>query len=199
MSVVPAREDFAPGEQVELTIRTSTEGRPVPAEVEVAVVDRAVLALARLETPRIDRFFLDFGDRVMRTAGDFMHWPEVRSFRVDPDPFRFDYAIFGIMEEGADAAPFLRTRFPDTLHYQARVETDLDGLGTVVVPGADSLTTWVVVARGFSGESRFGEGKATFRTVKPVALRLAAPRFLVTGDRTTVTAVLRNDREETGE
>jgi uncharacterized protein YfaS (alpha-2-macroglobulin family) len=61
----------------------------------------------------------------------------------------------------------------------------------------DNLTAWRATARGASGESLFGEGRASVVSRKDILLRVDAPRFLVQGDRATIPSVVHNgtDRE----
>jgi len=60
VEITPAKASVAPGEPVEVEVRTTDQrGRPVAAEVSLALVDRALLRLHRDDLPPIGAFFHD--------------------------------------------------------------------------------------------------------------------------------------------
>ena len=60
VEILPAKASVAPGEPVEVEVRTTDQrGRPVAAEVSLALVDRALLRLHRDALPPIGAFFHD--------------------------------------------------------------------------------------------------------------------------------------------
>ncbi|MHC4992082.1 MAG: MG2 domain-containing protein, partial [Planctomycetota bacterium] len=100
---------------------------------------------------------------------------------------------------GSDAPPLeveVRQDFRSTLLWLPTVRTDANGLATVPVHYADSLTRWKAVARASSLGNQFGLGETTSRTRKPLIARLQAPRFFVVGDRATVSAVINNNTDQ---
>ena len=89
--------------------------------------------------------------------------------------------------------PTLRKTFADTAAWEPGVVTDADGKATVKVTLPDNLTRWRATARGVSGPSLVGEGKAFVTARKDVLLRVDAPRFLVETDEAVIPSVVHNE------
>jgi len=197
VSATADREVYRPGEEVTVTVATRDgEGKPLAAEVELAIVDEAVLQLEteRAEDPR--RFFLGRRGRSLWGDGTVPYHARMTSW-IDPYSEVEAYAIFGAEEEGEDAggevaAPDVRSRFADTWHYDARVTTADNGTATVRLTAPDNLTRWRILARAVAGKDRFGVGKSHVLTRKNVIARLVAPRFFVKGDEGEVAILVRN-------
>jgi|GEM_PF-1769495 len=98
---------------------------------------------------------------------------------------------FGLAD-GFAVAPTLRKTFADTAAFEPRVVTGAAGKASVTVKLPDNLTTWRATARGISGASLVGEGRASVVSRRDVFVRVDAPRFLVQGDRATVPTVVHN-------
>ncbi len=96
------------------------------------------------------------------------------------------------LADGFAVAPTLRKTFSDTAAFEPRVVTDATGKATVKVTLPDNLTTWRATARGISGASLVGEGRASVVARRDVLVRVDAPRFLVAGDRARVPTVVHN-------
>jgi uncharacterized protein YfaS (alpha-2-macroglobulin family) len=91
----------------------------------------------------------------------------------------------------------VRSDFRSTAIWQPHVVTDDNGEATVRAKLPDSLTTWRATARVAARDNRFGIGKSSTRTRKPVTVRLQAPRFFVVGDEVTLSAMINNNTDET--
>lgn len=90
----------------------------------------------------------------------------------------------------------VRSDFRATAFWQPDIVTGPDGRATVTVTFPDALTTWTAVARAVSAGSEVGQAQTETRTNQPLIVRLQTPRFLVTGDRTTVSAVVNNRTDQ---
>jgi uncharacterized protein YfaS (alpha-2-macroglobulin family) len=100
--------------------------------------------------------------------------------------------------EGAGAeepAVQVRTDFRSTMIWEPGVKTDGNGEAELVVTYPDSLTTWRATARAVTTGNRFGIARETSRTKMPLIVRLQAPRFFLTGDSVTVSAVINNNTD----
>jgi uncharacterized protein YfaS (alpha-2-macroglobulin family) len=98
--------------------------------------------------------------------------------------------------DGGEAAPnnvTVRSDFRATALWKPDVVTDANGQATVKVTYPDSLTTWKAVVRAATPASQFGMGEGSSRTNQPLLVRLQNPRFLVTGDTVTISAVVNNN------
>ncbi|MCU0726913.1 MAG: MG2 domain-containing protein, partial [Planctomycetes bacterium] len=182
---------YAPREPVRIAVTTrDAAGSPLPAEVELSVVDAALFAVEPDDTPDIRRFFHPL--RVHRGAdgGDF-ELPFAGTFRGS-DFEGLGFVLFGVAEEGG-VSDEPRRYFPDLAFFQAQARTGADGRCEVEFTAPDSLTSWRVLARAVAGPDRLGQGASALVTRKDVSLRLGAPRAFVAGDEGEVVAVLRSD------
>jgi alpha-2-macroglobulin len=97
---------------------------------------------------------------------------------------------------GQEPAVQVRSDFRSTVFWQPDVVTDKDGKAVVKVKFPDSLTRWRATARVATDGNQFGAASATARTKQPLIVRLQAPRFFVTGDLATVSAVINNNTDQ---
>jgi uncharacterized protein YfaS (alpha-2-macroglobulin family) len=107
---------------------------------------------------------------------------------------RADAPKAALSADGAqDSAVQVRTDFRATALWEPAVVTDEQGNATVKVKYPDSLTGWTANARVVTQGSQFGIASATTKTNQPLMVRLQAPRFFVTGDSVTVSAIINNN------
>ena len=76
------------------------------------------------------------------------------------------------------------------------MQTDQNGEARLKVSLPDTLTTWKFDARCHDQDTRVGRAEATALTRQPLMVRLQTPRFLVVGDRATLSAVVHNETDE---
>jgi len=200
VSVGADREEYRPGDEVTVMIATRDgSGKPLAAEVELAIVDEAVLQLATERAEDLRRFFLGRSRLPLWGDGTLPYFAALTSW-IDPWWDAEPAAIFGFEEEadgGGDmAAPDVRSRFADTWHYDARVMTKGDGTATVTLTAPDNLTRWRILARAVAGADRFGVGRSHAITRQNVVARLVVPRFFVMGDEGEVAILVRNLLDE---
>jgi hypothetical protein len=88
--------------------------------------------------------------------------------------------------------PTIRTQFADTAYWNARINSDANGLASVAFPMPENLTTWKVRAWTLALGTRVGEGTAEVITTKNLLLRMEAPRFFVETDEVILSAVVHN-------
>lgn len=96
---------------------------------------------------------------------------------------------------GREPAVQVRNDFRSTVFWQPDVVTDKNGKAVVKVKYPDSLTTWKATARATTADNQFGIADVSTRTRMPLLVRLQAPRFFVTGDAVTVSAVINNNTD----
>ncbi|HSI86410.1 MAG TPA: alpha-2-macroglobulin family protein, partial [Candidatus Methylacidiphilales bacterium] len=103
-------------------------------------------------------------------------------------------------EDGAEPLPdqplTVRSDFRVSAFWDASVKTDADGKARMEVSYPESLTEWKAVARGVTKESQFGFGDSVVRTAQPLMVRLQTPRFVVEGDKFTITSVINNETDK---
>lgn len=193
VEVTPDRRQAGPGETLHLALRTTTlDGRPVPAEVSVAVVDKALLALA---PDAYDLLAALYPPRDLQVA---------TALGVDHDLAAYNARLQRLIptgegmggggEKGSDTGGVITVRetFRDTAFWRAQVHTDEQGRAEVSFTLPDNMTTWVVCARAVTADTRAGEGVAEVRVTRPFFVRLHTPAFFTAGDEVTLQAVVHN-------
>ena len=204
VEVLPDRARYGPREQVILTVRTrDANGKPVDAEVTLAVVDKAVLALADPNAPSLrDAFYGKRPLRVLTGDSSLVLFNRVARdlARLAEDAERLirERDMGGIGGGGGGEAAYVadvRDVFPDTAHWETHLRTGPTGETQVIFDLPDSLTTWVVDVRAVTAATQVGQAVAEFIVTRPLLVRPATPRFLVAGDRVELAAVIHNNTD----
>ena len=204
VSLEPDLPEHRPGDEATWTLRvTDAEGNPVRAQASVAVVDKAVLALAQDRSGDIfDAFWTNWPTSVgtfdsLKASQGSAGFPEnarggdgggaPAPGSPEPSP---DLGQDTDDEDESQATP--RREFPDTALWTATVETGADGSATITMAVPDSLTTWVALARAITIDARAGQGTGEMLVTQPVIADIALPRFAVQGDRFALDVLGRN-------
>ncbi len=179
----------APGEPVRFTIRvTDDAGAPVQGEFSLSLVDQAVLALADPFEASIPDAFYSQQALGVRTG---------IALTADAELFFEFPGGMGGGGAGDLAQTQVRSEFEDTAYWNASVITGADGIAEVEAVLPDNLTTWRVMARGLTMDTRVGEAVSEVVTTKPLLVRPVTPRFVVVGDHLELAVVLHNNTEQT--
>ncbi len=178
----PARA--GPGDQVTFEIQvTDSTGKPVQGEFSLAVVDKAVLALADPNSQDILSAFYGAQPSGVRTSLTLA----VYNRRLMNLPL-------GLGGGGGDEAPSVtRENFPDTAYWNAEIVTGADGKATVSMNLPDNLTTWQLDTRGITLDTRVGQTQGQVISTKDLLVRPVTPRFLVANDHAQLSAVVQNN------
>jgi uncharacterized protein YfaS (alpha-2-macroglobulin family) len=181
--LTPERPRYQPGETAVYTVSTTdSTGRPVPAEVGVAVVDTALYAIRADYTP--DPYQAFWPPQPVRVESDY-------SLNATyPGGSMQVIAEHDATKAGGDAR--VRKQFEDTALWKASVLTGADGKASVSVPLPDNLTTWRMTARGITTASHAGQATNDIVAAMPLMARLVLPRFYIQGDRATAAALIHN-------
>jgi uncharacterized protein YfaS (alpha-2-macroglobulin family) len=190
VSVKPQAPFVKPGQRQALTLRvTDASGRPVEAEVSVAVVDKAVLALQPEFRPPLLAFFYPL-ERLNLMS---FYSREFQSYGYGERLARLYRPNFWLAATKPDKKD---QKEDDTAYWNARVVTDADGRATVAFRLPANQTTWNVSAVAVDTRGRFGEGASAFGTSAPVTLSVAAPPFLRRGDTAQVRLLVANQEKK---
>ncbi|MCE7870386.1 hypothetical protein DYH09_08425 [bacterium CPR1] len=190
VSVKTDREEYQPRQTVTINLEVKdARGRPVQAEVDVAVVDRGVLNLINYQTP--DFFAPFYGPRSLRVVTAEMRRDVIglRSYGTKGDP-----------EGGGGAGVPGETRedFRATPYWNPRVLTDSQGKATVTFELPDSLTSFRVMATALTRASDFGASDCELRVNKPVQMLPSIPRFVRIEDRFQAGVLVHNNTRTSG-
>jgi uncharacterized protein YfaS (alpha-2-macroglobulin family) len=189
----PDRKTYRPRDTVTYDIRvTDVNGRPVQAELSLALVDKAILSLAEPNSLGILDYF--YGAR-----GLGIHTASSLSVNVD----RVTAALAAEYGKGggggglASAADgvFTRENFKDTAYWSATIETSAAGEARAQIVLPDNLTTWRLDARALTRDTRVGQAINDVVSSKPLLVRPVVPRFFVAGDTATIGAVVNNNTD----
>ncbi len=199
-----------PGDPVTYTVTTTdAHGHPVSAEISLALVDTAVLALQDEMNADILQAFYSEQPLGVTTASDGVL--SIDHLQVNPNfPISGFNESFGsnAAQRGALPAPVVagggggkqaagpaitvRSNFADTAYWAAAVTTNAAGRATVRVKLPDNATTWRLDARGLTVNQSVGQAAVRTLASQDLVLRPVLPRFLVEGDQLRIGTVLNN-------
>ena len=183
------RETYQPGETVTYDIQTTDyTGQGVSAELSLALVDKAVLALGGEEQDSLLDVFYGQRGVSIQTSSSLVLFVE-----------RIADQLVAKAKGGGGGAGMMgltvRRRFPDTAMWEPALTTDSEGQAQVSVELPDTLTTWRLTTIGITPETLVGEARADVISTKPLLLRPALPRFFVVGDQAQIGAVVHNNTD----
>ncbi|MCM8769527.1 MAG: carboxypeptidase regulatory-like domain-containing protein [Candidatus Omnitrophica bacterium] len=174
VEVTPNKNEFQPGETANYKVKvTDFLGRPVSAELSMAVVDESIYAISGELVPKIEDFF--YGNKPNRVSTSY-------SF------FRWHYGGPGKDFPRTD----IRKKFKDTAFWLPFTVADENGLAKVRFEFPDNLTTWRSTVRAVTSDTLVGTGVNKVITTKPLIANLVTPRFLVENDRLLISSVIHN-------
>ncbi len=196
VSVTTDKETAGPGDEVTYTITTKDiNDKPVSADVSLAVVDKAVLALAPPNSePMLDSFYSAQSLSVTTALGIVS---SADAFNANYRATIPDGLLSGSGGEGKGDSGIITVRqnFKDTAVFKADVVTDENGSAQVKVKLPENLTTWVADVRAITADSRVGQARNELLSTKPLFVQLQTPRFFIVGDQVTVGATIFNNSE----
>jgi uncharacterized protein YfaS (alpha-2-macroglobulin family) len=194
VEVAPDKESAGPGEEVTYTIQTKdVNGEPVRADVSIAVVDKAVLALAPANSPPLlESFYPERGLSVMTALGLVSSADDFNEAYRKTIP---DGSGSGGGGGGDLGVITVRENFKDTAFFRATVITDEKGQAEVTVKLPENLTTWHADVRAVTEDSRVGQTTHDLVSTKPLFVQLQTPRFFVAGDQAQIGAIIHNNTD----
>jgi uncharacterized protein YfaS (alpha-2-macroglobulin family) len=196
VSLESDKKESKPGETVTYTVTTKDlAGKPVRADVSLALVDKAVLALAPTNSqPLLSAFYPERGLSVTTASGIVLNAEDFNTKFQETMPTGERSGSGGGSEKGEGAGIItVRGNFKDTAFWQAQALTGEDGLAQVKVTLPDNLTTWRMTARAVTDDTRVGEISHEIISNRPMYVQLQTPRFLVVDDQVRIGAVVHNN------
>jgi hypothetical protein len=195
VTVTADKESAGPGDEVTYTVTTKDiNGKPVSADVSLAVVDKAALALAPSNSPpMLSSFYPIRGLSVMTSLGLISSADEYNENYIKTIP---DGARMGGGGGGEPGVITVRENFKDTAAFEAHVVTDKNGRAQVTITLPENLTTWHADVRAVTLDSRVGEAEHELISTKPLFIQMQTPRFFVVGDQAVVGAIIHNNTDQ---
>ncbi|KKW22451.1 MAG: Large extracellular alpha-helical protein [Parcubacteria group bacterium GW2011_GWF2_50_9] len=174
ISVRSDKKSYLPGEKVRLFVETKDSyGRPVPAEISIAVADMSVLALKGNPKKDPALFFyggFPLGVGTASNIKNILHEAEVPA---------------GTKGGGGGDGELARKKrgdFRSTALWQGVLLTDAQGKADIAFTLPDNLTTWQSEAVGITSDTKVGAGYSELVAQKKVMVTPLHPRFIVAGD-----------------
>ncbi|MES2155055.1 MAG: MG2 domain-containing protein [bacterium] len=207
VTVTPDKPTYHNGDTARVLIEVhDADGRPVQAQVSVAMVDEALLALrsASGATALSDFYPATYGASPETSWGGFNHYVMFEDgcgFCEQALPAmapRMGAAGDALLDSTkiTTAGIQVRSYFPETALWMPRLETDAKGVLRLAVALPDTLTTWAVDVEAITQHGQAGAGTTHISTLRDIEADLYAPRSLVAGDDSTVQATVYNHMAE---
>ncbi len=88
--------------------------------------------------------------------------------------------------ESAESAPRVRSYFPEALYINPEIITDQNGLASISIPLADSITTWRMALLASTAHGALGSGTSSIKVFQDFFVDLDLPVTLTQGDRVSI-------------
>ncbi len=185
VTLAPSRTTLGPRDTVTYTIGVrDSAGRPVAAELSLALVDEAIYSLAGDTTPTLMDSFYGVRSLDLNTASSFL---------VLAGPGTSARTSGGKGGGGGGGTgSFVRSNFSDTAFWRAQVTTGANGQAVVAIRLPDNLTTWRLTALAVTKDTQVGQAINRIVTTRPLLVRPRVPRFLTAGDLFAPAAIVEN-------
>jgi len=126
IEIAPDKEQYAPGDEVTLTVKTTNNGKPIKTFVNISVANEAVFAIQEDVTNLTERIYLD------------------KDYPVYTYSTYYDY-INKVEGGGGGGGSEPRANFGDTAYFET-VYTNSKGIAKVTFKLPDNVTTYRVTA-----------------------------------------------------
>ncbi len=195
VSVTADKRAAGPGQDVTYTVQTKDkQGNPVSAEVSLAVVDKAALALSPANSgPMLSSFYGDPGLAVTTSLGIVLNAEDFNANYHESIGDGQGSGGGGGKGEGDLGIITVRQNFKDTAFFTGQVTTDDKGQAQIKVTLPENLTTWQADARAITADTLVGQATSELMSTKPLFIEMQTPRFFVAGDAAQVGALIHNN------
>jgi uncharacterized protein YfaS (alpha-2-macroglobulin family) len=206
LEVTSQQPYVTPGDEVtyDLVVRDS-DGNPVEAELSLALVDKAVVALTGQKFYNFINVLYPLTSHRLSTAYSMRNSIEAANAALSETvsywtPWDGTFPPGDRGGGGDDYVPYdsnaIRDHFEDTAYWQAELLTDENGKASVTIAIPDNLTTWQLTAVAFTKDAKVGYERTEIVSNKPLMIAPQTPRFFVVGDESTVRANVFNNTSE---
>jgi len=95
-------------------------------------------------------------------------------------------------KDEAGTAPRARSYFPEALYINPEIITDKDGIASITIPLADSITTWRMSMMASTTRGALGSGTSSIKVFQDFFVDLDLPVTLTQGDRVSIPVAVYN-------
>jgi hypothetical protein len=89
-------------------------------------------------------------------------------------------------DDSESASTHVRSYFPEALYVNPEIITDQDGRASIIVPLADSITTWRMALLASTARGALGSGTSNLKVFQDFFVDLDLPVTLTQGDRVSI-------------
>jgi uncharacterized protein YfaS (alpha-2-macroglobulin family) len=104
-----------------------------------------------------------------------------------------------LAKESSAPAAHVRSHFPEALYINPEIITDQDGRASIVIPMADSITTWRMAMIASSQQGALGTSTASLKVFQDFFVDLDLPVTLTQGDRVSIPVAIYNYSNSRGD
>ncbi len=94
--------------------------------------------------------------------------------------------------ESASPAPRVRSYFPEALYINPEIITDGNGIASITIPLADSITTWRMAMMASTARGALGSGASSLKVFQDFFADIDLPVTLTQGDRVSIPVAVYN-------
>jgi hypothetical protein len=97
-----------------------------------------------------------------------------------------------LAKDGSAPAAHVRSYFPEALYINPEIITDKDGRASIVIPLADSITTWRLAMIASTAQGALGTSSSSLKVFQDFFVDLDLPVTLTQGDRVSIPVAIYN-------
>ena len=103
-----------------------------------------------------------------------------------------------VKERSAPPASHVRSYFPEALYINPEIITDKDGRASILIPVADSITTWRLAMIASTQQGALGTSTSSLKVFQDFFVDLDLPVTLTQGDRVSIPVAIYNYSDSPG-
>jgi alpha-2-macroglobulin len=218
VAIRPEKAVYNPGERARFAVRVAdAQGKPVRAQIGLAVVDDAIFALrpANSTDPYGTFYRANVPDRTNGSSWHNLDAPlplylysvaplktigsttsrSAAAFAPQSPADTYSLNAPAVLPPPPPSLAKLRSDFRDTAYWTPAVVTGYDGRAVIAFDWPDSLTSYTASGVAVTPQTDVGAGNGGALVTKDFLVRLGAPRFLRRGDAARITAVAQGTRK----
>ena len=104
-----------------------------------------------------------------------------------------------LAKESSSPATHVRSYFPEALYINPEIITDKDGRASIVIPMADSITTWRMAMIASTQQGALGTSTSSLKVFQDFFVDLDLPVTLTQGDRVSIPVAIYNYSDSRGD
>lgn len=179
VEIIPDKQEYKPGEEVNVTIKATNNGKPVKTSVNISVVNEAIFNLEEDITDLMETIYID------------------KTYPIYTYTTHIDY-ISNMPEGGGGGGGEIRGDFGDTAYFDT-IDTDSKGVAKVKFELPDNITTYRITAHCANKDLYLGVNTEKIVSKLDFFIQSVEPRNVKTTDdlvlNATSIATSQNDVE----